>query len=43
MKLLTLASIFLLIGTVGFAQPEANAQEGEFTLTINPVRLIVIV
>ena len=36
MKLLTLATIFLLIGTIGFAQSEANAQEGEFTLTINP-------
>lgn len=36
MKLLTLATIFILIGTTGFAQSEANAQEGEFTLTINP-------
>ncbi len=36
MKLLTLATIFLLIGTMGFAQSEANAQGGEFTLTINP-------
>jgi len=36
MKLLTLATIFLLIGIASFAQSEANAQEGEFTLTINP-------
>ena len=36
MKLLTLATIFLLIGPIGFAQSEANAQGGEFTLTINP-------
>lgn len=36
MKLLALATILLLIGTIGFAQSEANAQEGEFTLTINP-------
>lgn len=36
MKLLTLATIFILIGSTGFAQSEANAQEGEFTLTINP-------
>ncbi|MDN5867224.1 MAG: hypothetical protein L0H55_07475, partial [Candidatus Nitrosocosmicus sp.] len=36
MKLLTLATILILIGTTGFAQSEANAQEGEFTLTINP-------
>ena len=36
MKLLTLATIFLLIGTMGFAQPQANAQGGEFILTINP-------
>ena len=36
MKLLTLATIFLLIGTMGFAQSEANAQGEEFTLTINP-------
>lgn len=36
MKLLTLATIFILIGTTGFAQSEANSQEGEFTLTINP-------
>jgi plastocyanin len=35
MKLLTLATIFLLIGTMGLAQSEANAQGGEFTLTIN--------
>ncbi len=33
---ITLATIFLLTGTIGFAQSEANAQEGEFTLTINP-------
>ena len=36
MKLLTLAPIFLLIGIAVFAQSEANAQGGEFTLTINP-------
>ena len=36
MKLLTVATIFLLIGIASFAQSEANAQEGEFTLTINP-------
>jgi len=36
MKLLTLATIFLLIGIASFAQSEANAQGGEFTLTINP-------
>ncbi len=36
MKLLTLATIFLLIGVTGFTQSEANAQGGEFTLTINP-------
>jgi plastocyanin len=36
MKLLTLAPIFLLIGMAVFAQSEANAQGGEFTLTINP-------
>jgi len=36
MKLLTLATIFLLIGIASFAQSEANAQEGEFTLTLNP-------
>ena len=35
MKLLTLATIFLLIGTMSLAQSEANAQGGEFTLTIN--------
>ena len=36
MKLLTLATIFILIGTTGFAQSEANSQEGEFIITINP-------
>ena len=36
MKLLTLATIFLLIGIMSFAQSEANAQGREFTLTINP-------
>ncbi len=36
MKLLFLAAIFLLIGTICFAQSKANAQEGEFTITINP-------
>ena len=36
MKLLTLATIFLLISITYFAQSEANAQGGEFTLTINP-------
>ena len=36
MKLLTLATIFLLIGIASFVQSEANAQGGEFTLTINP-------
>ena len=36
MKLLFLAAIFLLIGTIYFAQSKANAQEGEFTITINP-------
>ena len=36
MKLLTLATIFLLVGTIGFAYSEVNAQGGEFNLTINP-------
>ena len=36
MKLLFLVAIFLLIGTICFAQSKANAQEGEFTITINP-------
>jgi plastocyanin len=36
MKLLILAAIFLLIGTICFAQSKANAQEGGFTITINP-------
>src|SRR5215210_2207285 len=36
MKLLFLAAIFLLIGSICFAQSKANAQEGEFTITINP-------
>jgi len=36
MKLLTLATIFLLVGIIGFAYSEVNAQGGEFTLTINP-------
>ncbi|TVP41532.1 cupredoxin domain-containing protein [Candidatus Nitrosocosmicus arcticus] len=36
MKLLALTTIFLLTVTIGYAQSEANAQEGEFTLTINP-------
>lgn len=36
MKLLILAAIFLLIGTTCFSQSKANAQEGGFTITINP-------
>ena len=36
MKLLILAAIFLLIGTIYFAQSKANAQEGGFIITINP-------